>query len=165
MSEYYAPPGAAVRDTAIGGEAITQEMIEALRGTKGWVMLIAILMFIGAAFLVLGGLGIAFGGWMTSRAQPVGVPAGLFLGMTVFYLIGALVYIFLGVYLVRYAGAIGRLVQSGAASEMETALEQQRKFWKLAGILALISIVLAVIGILAAIAIPAYSVYNARMMH
>lgn len=165
MSEYYAPPLAAVRDTAISGAAITPEMIEALRGTKGWVMLIGILMFIGAAFFVLGGLGIAFGGWMTSRAQPVGVPAGMFLGMAVFYLIGALVYIFLGLHLVRYAAAIGRLIQTGAATEMEAALEQQRKFWKLAGVLALISIVFAVIGIVVAIAIPAYSVYSARMMH
>ena len=37
---------------------------------------------------------------------------------------------------------------------MEAALHQQRKFWRLAGVLALIMIVVMVLGIIAAIAIP-----------
>ena len=38
MSSHYAPPGAAVADVEFAGGNITGEMIEAMRGTKSWVM-------------------------------------------------------------------------------------------------------------------------------
>jgi hypothetical protein len=37
---------------------------------------------------------------------------------------------------------------------MEAALQQQQKFWKFVGVLALITIVITVIGMVAAIALP-----------
>jgi hypothetical protein len=39
-------------------------------------------------------------------------------------------------------------------SELEAALSYQKSFWKFAGILCLIGIIFAVVGIVAAIAIP-----------
>ncbi len=165
MSNRYAPPAAAVDHAGMGGSAISAEMIDALRGTKGWVLLIGILLFIAGAFTVIAALGIGFSGWMGARALPNGPPAGIFLGMGVVYLIMAFIDILLGLYLVRYSSAIGRLLQNGDAGEMEAALHAQRKFWKLAGVLALIMIVVFILGIVAAIALPAYTAYNARLMH
>jgi len=155
MSSHYAPPRAAVADVELAGGNITGEMIEAMRGTKSWVMLIGILMFIAAAFTVLVAIMMMFGSAaMVGKGQSA--PPGVFLGIGIVYLVTAVIDLFLGLHLVKYASAIGRLLASGQSADMEDALNQQRKFWKLAGMLALIMIVVFVIGIVAAIAIPSY---------
>lgn len=154
MANPYAPPQANVGDRAPGEGAITEEMINALRGTKGWVLLIGILMFLGAALTSLGGIVAMFGSAMMG-ASVGGAPAGMFIGMGVVYILMAVIYVFLGLYLVKYSSAISRLINSGQAVDLEAALQQQRKFWRLAGVLALIMIVFMVLGIIAAIAIPA----------
>jgi len=127
-------------------------MIDALRGTKPWVLLIGNVLFISSAFMVLGAFGMMAAG--TMGGTPNGPPRGVFTGMGVGYVIGGIIYIVMGVYLVKYSSAIGRLVQSGSAGDMEDALVSQRKFWKFAGILTLLMIVFAVIGMAAAMVIP-----------
>ena len=156
MSSHYAPPRAAVADVEFAGGNITGDMIEAMRGTKSWVMLIGVLMFIAAAFTVLAALMMMFGSSMMSRSPAGAPPAALLTGMGAAYLLFSLIYVFLGLHLVKYASAIGRLLASGQSADMEDALNQQRRFWKLSGVLALIMIVVFVIGIVAAIAIPSY---------
>ena len=156
MSNHYAPPRSEVADVGVAGGAITGEMIEAMRGTKPWVMLIGILMLVGAAFTVFAGLAMIFGGSMMSRGPAGAPPTVLLTGMGAAYLLLSLIYVFLGLYLVKYSSAIGRLLNSGQSAEMEGALEQQRKFWKLAGVLAVVGLVFVVLGIIAAIAIPSY---------
>ena len=115
--------------------------------------MIGILMFIGAAFMVLGALGMIFGGAMIG-AGATGMPQGMFAGMGIMYLFMAVIYIFPAGYLVKYSSAIGRLVSNGRAADMEVALHQQRKFWKFAGVLALIVVAIMVIGMVAAVALP-----------
>jgi hypothetical protein len=132
--------------------AITVAMIEALRGTKRWVKLVGILMFIGAAFTVFGALMAMAGVGM--GAQKAAMPFGVLAFMALLYVGMALVYVYLGLHLVRYAGAIGRLVADGRAESMEAALQHQQKFWRLTGILMLVGMALAVLGIVAAIVIP-----------
>jgi hypothetical protein len=157
MANPYAPPLANVGDRTPGMDSITEEMIDALRGTKGWVLLIGILMFLGAALTALGGIAALFGSTMMGAVGVKGgLPAGAMIGMGAFYILAAVIYVFLGLHLVRYSSAIGRLAGSGQAGDMEAALEQQRKFWRLAGVLVLIMIVFMVLGIIAAIAIPAF---------
>ena len=155
MTDVYTAPQSdmAAPNAKLG--AITEEMVNALRGTKGWVLLIGILMFIGAAFMVIAALGMILGGAAMGAAGQ-GIPTGMLAGMGVGYLVFAMLYIFPATYLVKYSSAIGRLVSDGRPVDMEAALDQQRKFWKFAGVLALISIVLAVVGIVAAIAVPVW---------
>ncbi len=158
MANHYAPPQANVDDVTPSGQMITGEMVEALRGTKGWVLLIGILTLIGAAFMAVAGLGMLFGGaYMgTLGAAPGGAPpAAIFAVMGVVYLVLAVIYIFPGWFLIKYSSAIGRLISSGKAHDMEDALHQQRKFWKIIGVLFVVMLVLFVIGIIAAIALPA----------
>jgi Na+/melibiose symporter-like transporter len=154
MANPYAPPQSSVADVAPAGGAITEDILAAMRGTKPWVLLIGILLFLSAAFLVLG----AFAMFAGSAVMGVGTgaPRGVMFGMSAFYLVGTVIYILLGVYLVKYSSAIARLLAGGHTADLEDALDQQRKFWKLAGILAVIAIVLMVIGMVAAIAIPAF---------
>ena len=132
---------------------VTTGMIDALRGTKGWVKLVGILLFVAAAFTALGSLAaIAIPSMMGTGKGAMPMAGMVFL--VVIYVGMAAIYVFLGLYLMRFASAIDRLLQSGQAEAMETALQNQRKFWRLAGILMLIGMGLAVLGILAAIAIP-----------
>ncbi|MEJ2509479.1 MAG: DUF5362 family protein [Gammaproteobacteria bacterium] len=153
MTNHYAPPQSEVADVNRGGSGgITSDMIDALRGTKPWVLLIGIVLFISSAFMVLGAFGMMAAG--TMGGTPNGPPRGVFTGMGVGYVIGGIIYIVMGVYLVKYSSAIGKLVQSGSAGDMEDALVSQRKFWKFAGILTLLMIVFAVIGMAAAMVIP-----------
>lgn len=163
MSNVYAPPGANVDDVQRGGGAVTAAMVEALRGTKGWVLLIGILLFIAAVFMGLGGLmmmvGMGFAG-VADKGMPGG--AGLMAGMGVLYLISAAIYIFMGMYLVQYSGACTKVVKEAQAGDLEAALNYQRKFWKLGGIMALIFVVMALLGIVAAIAIPVMMGLGAR---
>ena len=153
MTDVYTAPQSdmAAPNAKLG--AITEEMVNALRGTKGWVLLIGILMFIGAAFMVIAALGMILGGAAMGAAGQ-GMPTGMLTAMGVVYLLMAFLYIFPATYLVKYSSAIGRLVSDGRPVDMEAALDQQRKFWKFAGVLALISIVLMVLGMAAAIALP-----------
>lgn len=155
MANHYAPPRADVDDVTPSGQNITGEMIEALRGTKGWVLLVGILSLIGAGFMILGGVGMMFGSAFMGAAGGAGAaPAGMFVGIGLLYVVLAVIYVFPGLFLIRYSSAIGRLLSSGQAHDMEDALNHQRKFWKLIGVLILIMMVLMVVGMIAAIALP-----------
>ncbi len=156
MTNHYAPPQANVDDVTPSGQRITGTMIDALRGTKGWVLLVGILSLIGAAFMVLGGVGMLFGSaFMGAAGGAAGAPpAAMIAGMGAAYLIFAVIYIFPGLFLIRYSSAIGRLLNSGQAQDMEDALNQQRKFWKLIGVLFVILLVVMVIGMIAAVTLP-----------
>ena len=155
MANHYAPPQANVDDVTPSGQNITGEMIESLRGTKGWVLLVGIMSLIGAGFMVLAGVGMLFGSaFMGSVGGEGAPPAMMLVGMGVGYIVFAVIYIFPGLFLIRYSSAIGRLLSSGQAQDMEDALNQQRKFWKLMGVLVLIMLVIMVVGVIAAIALP-----------
>lgn len=163
MSNVYAPPGTAVDDVQRGGGAVTAAMVEALRGTKGWVLFIGILLFIAAVFMGLAGLMMVVGMGIAGLADE-GMPGGtaVMAGMGVLYLISAAIYIFMGLYLVQYAGACSKVVKDAQAGDLEAALDHQRKFWKLGGIMALIFMVMAVVGMVAAVAIPVMMGLGAR---
>ena len=153
MSDQYTAPNAPATPTLSGNAVITDAMLESLRGTRIWVQIVGILFLIAAALSVLIPLGTIAGVGMRG-AQNAALPFAGVIAMAVVYLLIALVYLFLGVYLLRYGGAIGRLLRDGQTQSMEEALQCQRKFWRLGGLLALISVVLALGGIVAAIVIP-----------
>jgi hypothetical protein len=124
-----------------------------LRQTKPWVRFMSVLMFISVGFLVIAALamfvvGIAAG----ARGSN---PFGGMIGGTVLalmYLVMAGVYVAPGVFLSRYAGAIGRFLGGGSTTDLEAALKHQRSFWRYAGILTLIGLVLSVVVVVIAVA-------------
>jgi hypothetical protein len=152
MTNPYTAPSANADSFPSGSGTITEVMMEALRRTKGWVRLVGVMLFIGAVFCLIAALGMVAGSGMGAAAK--GMPAGMLTGMAAMYVVIAFIYFFLGLYLVKYASAIGRLLSDGLAESMEEALQHQQKFWRLAGFLTLITVVLGVIGMVAAIAIP-----------
>ena len=124
-----------------GGE-VPPGAVDALRKTRPWVILFAILSFIGSGFLVLGGVAAFFMGSLPTggQANPFG-QFGWALGLV--YLVLGAVYIYPGVRLLQYGLAIGRLVQGGGrGADLELALGLQMRFWRFAGILTLAMIAL-----------------------
>jgi hypothetical protein len=148
QEESFAFESAAPGGGAAGDAVATDAMLAALAATRPWVRLVSVLLFIGAGL----GLVAALVSMLAVGHAPGGPPAVLVGAIQV---LACLLYLVPAWYLSRYAGALGSFLQGGAVSELEAALDHQKSFWKFVGILTLISIVLAVLGIAAAILIPA----------
>ena len=130
-----------------GGRAgeISVGIIEQLRGTGGWVRFISILLFIFAALTLLGGIfTIGAGMYFSSEQYEMmggGPASAALIGVN---LVSTAVYLFLGIYLFRYASAIKRSITTNDSDDVELAMSHQRFFWRLFGILALIFVILVV---------------------
>lgn len=121
---------------------ITPAMIQSISGLGPWTRFLAIMGFISvgfmlivSAFLLVAGI---VGGSITR--DPGGAVVSIM--MTVMYVIMAVVYIFPALYLWQIAGAVVRIKNGAVREGMETALEKHRKFWKFAGILVIVFLVL-----------------------
>lgn len=131
------------------GVKVTDSMIDSLRATKPWTKFLAILGFIGVIFMLLSAAFFMFIG-NTFPQQKTGPPA--FMGF--FYILFSVLYLMPALYLYKYSASIGNFLKSNGALELESALSYQKSFWKFVGIVALIGVVLGVLGMAAAIAIP-----------
>lgn len=82
-------------------------------------------------------------------AKMGGVPP-IFAG--ILYLVLAIIlYLYPSLKLSAYAAAIRRLRQTGSATDLQAALDAQRGFWKYAGILVMIIVILYLIVFLFAV--------------
>ncbi|MBW2455037.1 MAG: hypothetical protein JRI68_11030 [Deltaproteobacteria bacterium] len=126
----------------------TDRMVAHLKGTRPWVLFLAVLMFLGAAFMVLGGIAFALTGALGARGL-VGPAEAVGAGMV--YLVGGAVYFLFGYLMYRYTSAIGRLVVSNRTVDIEDALDAQRVFWKASGITAVVMIAIMVMVVVAGI--------------
>jgi hypothetical protein len=138
----------AFEPAAEGDTVVTDAMLAALAGTRPWVRLISVLLFIGAGLGLLASL-IS----MVAVGHVPGGPPAVLIGAI--QVLACLLYLVPAWYLSRYSGALGSFLQGGTVAELEAALDSQKSFWKFVGILTLITMVLAVLGIAAAILIPA----------
>ena len=109
-----------------------------LQATRPWVKFLAILGFVGIAFLVLCGL-LFMCVWPLFPTRPGAQPlSGAFgVGLGIFYLLFAALYLMPCLFLYRYSKAIDAIPGTGQAA-LEEALKQQKSFWKFMGILMLI---------------------------
>jgi hypothetical protein len=141
---YYPPP-----QSGFASAAPTETTIELLRQTRPWVLLLSVLSFIGSAIMLFLGIGMAVAGLAVGGEK--GLPAMMGLAYVPF----SLLYIYPGIKLWSYGSAIARLVASRAVGDLETALAQQKSFWKFAGIASIVMIVLyilAIVGVVVAAA-------------
>ncbi len=147
----YAPYGSVPSVSRVDGA-----VVEVLGQTRPWVLLFAILCFLGSAFMVLGGLmmlasGLIGAGTAASTHGATGSAAALTgtfgVGMGAFYLVMAIVYIYPGIKLWGYGSSIGRLLRSGDTADLVAALGHQKSFWKFSGITTLALIVLYFVAI------------------
>jgi len=124
--------------------------------------------FIGAGLMLIGAAGMAMigviGGVAGTRmpTSPANNPFSGVMGFAIaaIYVVMAIVYLFPGVKLWKYANAITALIETGRSEDLVAALNQQRSFWKYVGILLICIMVIyfiAVVGIAVAAGIAAAS--------
>ena len=114
---------------------VTPRIIESLRKTRPWVLLMAILGMMGAGMTFLGGLGFLV-------SAPPEMPAGIGL----FYFVMGGVYLVPTIMLFKYGTAINRLIYGGGVFALEEALDAQRRFWQFTGIMLIVGVVLSMLA-------------------
>lgn len=141
--QHYATPNADLTPDSTN----TSGLMAPLLLTKPWVRLCSIMGFVSTVFIVLAGIGLMAGG-----AAAAGVPFGA--GIGVAYILMGLLYFMPSLFLFRYASAIALAQQSGSSTDIVVALGHQKSFWKFAGVMMLVMIVIMFVGIGAAIVLP-----------
>ena len=134
MWEQSAGPG-----DAAGAQAITPGIRTAMSQTRPWVIFMSILAFIYAGMVSVGSIGIVVFSFV-EQEPPM-------LILAVFYLLFAVCSGAGGYYLFVYGLRIGALRQSDRVADLEAALVAQKSFWKLAGVVAALMLVLMVLFI------------------
>lgn len=120
---------------------VSATSVEMLRQTKPWVTLLSVISFLGAGFMLLGGVSmVAMGAIAPAGASPIPMAA-----MGAGYIPFALLYVYPALKLWGYSSAIGRLIASRSSVDLDAALAQQKSFWKFAGISTIVMIVLYVV--------------------
>ena len=156
MQNYYKPPQAAVDNEQQVTDGSKLGVIEELRRTGGWVLFVAIITFIGVATLFLSGIIVLIAGAGLAALSPwPDLPLGPMLAAAALILIAlGVIYLLAGMYLAKYKSAIDQLVRSKDDYDLATAIEQQRKAWKVWGIIFIISTLLSLAWTLTAILMP-----------
>jgi hypothetical protein len=136
MSNPYVAPASPVDYAPPAPAALPVEsMIEALRGPGPWVRFLSVLGFVGCAFMVLGGLGMAvLGAIAPAAAGSPGAPQAMMPALGGVYVLFAALYVYPSLVLWRYASSIARAVGGGGTEAIVEALRHQRSFWKFVGI-------------------------------
>jgi len=156
----YQPPAAYVSEriypNAYGAPAVqggvSDLAVESLRQTRPWVRVIAILMVVGAGFMLLAGVAMVMAGAFLPEgpgASKSPFPMAL-LGFV--YLPLSALYLYPAFKLFKYSGSISRLLESRASADLEVALGHQKSFWKFSGIAALVMLAVYAVGFVGAIA-------------
>jgi hypothetical protein len=158
----YSPPGSpplqyaqyapAPTTVAVG---VSDVAIEMLRQTRPWAMLFSILCFVGSALMLLASLALtAFGASAgTGMRSAIGLAYVPFAGL----------YVYPGVKLWAYASAIARVVSNRSQADLESALGQQKSFWKYTGIAAVVVIIVYFFAMVAFFAIWQFLAPAARV--
>jgi hypothetical protein len=149
------PPKA--KDTSVDkNKAILNYIMNSLRATKPWTRLLSILGFIGTGLTVLMGFGIIVG----ESFIPISPKAPPLLYLGIFYILTSVFYLVPSIWLSKYSSAIDSFLKGGDSVQLGNAIAYQKSFWKFIGILVLVFIIIAILGILAAILIPAFLAFQ-----
>jgi hypothetical protein len=145
------------KDTGVDkNRAILNYIMNSLRVTRPWTRFLSILGFIGTGLTVLTGLGIMVGG----NFIPISPKAPPLIYLGIGYILTSFLYLVPSIWLSKYSSAIDSFLKGGDAVQLGKAIAYQKSFWKFVGILVLVSIIIAVLGILAAILIPTFLAFQ-----
>jgi hypothetical protein len=129
-------------DARVDGAVVPDAIVEPLRKTRPWVTFLAIVGFLFSGLAVLVGLGMIAAGVLGGRRSELPMA-----GIGAFYLLFGVVDLFPSVGLLRYGSAIADLVRDPRTDRLRVALDHQRGFWKLVGIMAAVVIALYPVAI------------------
>jgi hypothetical protein len=102
--------------------------------------------------MILSGIAIILGGKFLQTPENVPLPAL----SGIFNIVASIFYLVPSIWLAKYSSAITRFLSGGGAIELGNAIAFQKSFWKFVGIMAVVTIALAVLGIMAAIFVPRF---------
>ena len=122
--------------------AVTPLALGAILKTNFWVRLVGFVM-IGILALSVGSMFLEGKG----EDMMVGPGSGFSNVMLLISLIFFITYIIMAIRLFQYSGAIQKLRLSGDTDDLLLVMKAQTKFWKLAGILMLVTIAMYVFGV------------------
>jgi len=133
---------------------LSEEALYYLKTAAKWAKFLAILGFVGCAFVVLMGLFVGslfsnIGGAITGSA---GLAQGMSAFMSVFYIAFALLYFFPSLYLYQFAQFAQKAIMFSNSQDITLAIDKLKSFFKFLGILVIVIIslyVLIVIGVFA----------------
>jgi hypothetical protein len=133
-----------------------------LSEARKWAKFIAIICFIGMGIMVISGLvmGLVFDS-LTSAAGQSALPFSGSVFM-IMYLAMAAIYFFPVYYLFRFSEAMGNALASGSEEIMTTAFGYLKSHYKFIGILLIVSMALAVLGIIGAVLAGIFGLFNAH---
>jgi TonB family protein len=144
--------------------SLTAAAQQFLYQTGSWARFMSVMIFIWSAVMALSGLGtimLSIGSRIPLGPRQFSLfPVG-YTALGAFYILFAILYVAPGVFLFRYAGAIGMLRMSRSAQALEDAFRNQKSFWRYVGILTIIHIVLGAILIVFVL----FFVFHAGIMH
>ena len=139
-----------------GGDGVSQGVMLQLKKTKPWVRFFSVMMFIGAAFMLIGAIAIgvlgASGVMKQSGATPA-LGAGFGVGFAAIYGVLSVVYIFPALKLWKYADRIRDLCSSMQVMDLEKALNEQRAFWKFVGVMMIMVFAIYFVVIIVAVGV------------
>lgn len=129
-----------------GSQTVDEKCLRALQRTKPWVTFFAVILFLFAGLMVLGGLG--FFAFSLIKQEMFMAGVGLF-----YALFGGF-YIFLGQKMWAVSASIGRLLNHPHQDGLFQVLDRNRSLWKTFGISTIVFLAIYLVAIVAAIALP-----------
>lgn len=119
-------------------QAVSAAVIDQLARTKGWTRFFSVMLWIGAGFLVLGGIAVmflgAFAGAMGEEVNSQFAAVGGAAVIGAIYIALSLLYIYPALKLGSYSSRITELMEIPSEANLVAALDQQRAFWKYLGV-------------------------------
>jgi len=142
----YGQPGYAPLSYASPGQGVvmaSERSLELLRQTRPWVRFISVLLLIvGALYAVFGVIG--FVGAMATSSRNAPYMGGQMVAVAVV----SIVYLSAAFYLGKYGTKIRDLLNHRRSEDLEAALDAQRSFWRLVGIMMIVGLGLVVVLVL-----------------
>lgn len=131
-------------------------VIDQLARTRGWTLFFAVMLWLGAALLLLSGLAMAVIGSLgstfgsTGAENPfAGAGGPMFgIGIGVLYFVMALAYIYPALKLTNFSKKVSHLITAPSEEGLASALNEQRAFWKYVGIMMIVVIALYFVAII-----------------
>lgn len=141
----YSTPQSGFTPSYSGTAEAAGQAIEFMRKSKGWVMFIAVLTFIGAVFSAFSAVGSVAALSMGLPRRDADLPP--LMDMLV-NLVGVAASIVTGILLVKYCGKITQASVEQSEGSLEEALVAQQKYWKFWGIFTIVNLVLMVVALI-----------------
>ena len=139
----------APKPTVAGGN-LTETMIKYLREASPWLRFIGILSYILCGFTVLGGVSMMIA--MPLLAGLDDLPTGLMASsMGIIYILIGVVLFFPAYFTYTFGAKIRSYLQSNRDYDLEVAFKNNKSLWKFYGILYIINLAIAPVGIIVAI--------------